>query len=339
MIMKISMAMCKQPLPPSPALDFPPARFGPNMLNLNPYGPKDKVVVIMGATGTGKSRLSVDLATRFPAEIINSDKIQVHQGLDIVTNKITADESCGVPHHLLGVLPPEADLTASNFRHMANLSVESVINRGKLPIIVGGSNSYVEALVDDEDYTFRSRYDCCFLWVDVKLDVLRGFVSERVDKMVEKGMVEEVREIFDFSDSDYSRGIKKAIGVPEFDRFFRNEPFLNVGDKEELLSKVVEEIKRNTFGLACRQRDKIDRLIKIKKWCIQRLDATPVFTRRRSTVDADVAWEKLVAGPSTDAVSRFLLDIASRRPLVEASSAAVAVAAAREREMSRCLVA
>ncbi|CAN8280414.1 unnamed protein product [Cochlearia groenlandica] len=339
MIMKISMAICKQPLPPSPALDFPPSSFGPNMLNLNPYGPKDKVVVIMGATGTGKSRLSVDLATRFPAEIINSDKIQVHQGLDIVTNKITMEESCGVPHHLLGVLPPQADLTAANFGHMANLSVENILNKGKLPIIVGGSNSYVEALVDDEDYKFRSKYDCCFLWVDVALPVLHGFVSERVDKMVDNGMVDEVREFFDFSDSDYSRGIKKAIGVPEFDRFFRNEPFLNVRDREELLSKVVEEIKRNTFGLACRQREKIQRLRKIKKWCIQRLDATPVFTRRRSKLDADVAWEKLVSEPSTDAVSRFLLDVASRRPLVETSNAVLEVAAARERDMSRCLVA
>ncbi|XP_010413197.1 PREDICTED: adenylate isopentenyltransferase 3, chloroplastic-like [Camelina sativa] len=337
MIMKISMAMCKQPLPPSPALDFPPARFDRNMLTLNPYGPKDKVVVIMGATGTGKSRLSVDLATRFrAAEIINSDKIQVHQGLDIVTNKITSEESCGVPHHLLGVLLPEADLTAANYRQMANLSIESILNRGKLPIIVGGSNSYMEALVDDEDKQFRSRYDCCFLWVDVALPVLHGFVSERVDKMVENGMVEEVREIFDYSDSNYSRGIKKAIGVPEFDRFFRNEQFLNVGDREELLRKVVEEIKRNTFGLACRQREKIERLRKVKKWCIQRLDATPVFTKRRSKMDADVAWERLVAGPSTVAVSRFLLNIASGRPLVEASTA---VAAARERDMSRCLVA
>ncbi|KAF3575499.1 hypothetical protein DY000_02031845 [Brassica cretica] len=333
MIMRISMAMCKQPLPPSTALNFPPANFGPNMLTLSPSGPKDKVVVIMGATGTGKSRLSVDLGTRFPAEIINSDKIQVHQGLDIVTNKITTEESCGVPHHLLGVLPPEADLTAVNFRHMANLSVESILSRGKLPIIVGGSNSYVEALVDDDDYKFRSRYDCCFLWVDVALPVLHGFVNERVDKMVENGMVEEVRDFFYYSDSNYSRGIKKAIGVPEFDMFFRNEPFLNMGDREELLSKVVDEIKRNTFGLACKQRNKIERLRRIKKWCIQRLDATPVFTRRKSKVDADVAWERLVAGPSTDAVSRFLLDFASPRPLVEALTAV-----AREREMSRCVV-
>ncbi|XP_010524014.1 PREDICTED: adenylate isopentenyltransferase 3, chloroplastic-like [Tarenaya hassleriana] len=320
-MMKICMSVCQQPLPP-PQLDFSPARLNPNFLSLNLHPPKDKVVIIMGATGTGKSRLSVDLATRFPAEIINSDKIQVHQGLDILTNKITAEESCGVPHHLLGVLPPNADFTAANFRQMANLSVESILSRGKLPIIVGGSNSHVEALVDDEDYRFRSKYECCFLWVDVSMPVLHGFVSERVDKMVEKGMVEEVREIFDLWDTDYTRGSRKAIGVPELDSYFRAEPFLDSREREELLREVIEDVKRNTCALACRQRQKIERLVRAKKWSIQRLDATAVFRQRRSTVDADVAWERLAVGPSTHALSRFLLS-----------------APRGERNMARCLVA
>ncbi|CAA7052964.1 unnamed protein product [Microthlaspi erraticum] len=60
---------------------------------------KEKMVVILGATGTGKSRLSVDLATRFSGEIINSDKIQVYNGLETATNQITIPERCGVPHH------------------------------------------------------------------------------------------------------------------------------------------------------------------------------------------------------------------------------------------------
>ena len=64
---------------------------------------KKKVVFIMGATGTGKSRLTVDLATHFRGEIINSDKMQVYKGLDIVTNKITHAEKQGVRHYLLGI--------------------------------------------------------------------------------------------------------------------------------------------------------------------------------------------------------------------------------------------
>ena len=64
---------------------------------------KKKVVFIMGATGTGKSRLSVDLATHFRGEIINSDKMQVYKVLEIVTNKITHAEKQGVRHYLLGI--------------------------------------------------------------------------------------------------------------------------------------------------------------------------------------------------------------------------------------------
>ncbi|KAL0419923.1 UNVERIFIED_CONTAM: Adenylate isopentenyltransferase 3, chloroplastic [Sesamum radiatum] len=111
----------------------------------------------MGATGTGKSRLSVDLATRLSAEIINSDKMQVYHGLDIVTNKITDEERCGVPHHLLGVVDPESDFSAANFRTMASISMRSILSRGQLPMIVGGSNSFIEALAD---MNFRSKYEC-----------------------------------------------------------------------------------------------------------------------------------------------------------------------------------
>jgi len=71
-------------------------------INNNKFN-KKKVVFVMGATGTGKSRLSIDLAIHFQGEIINSDKMQVYKGLDIVTNKITHTEKQGVKHHLLGI--------------------------------------------------------------------------------------------------------------------------------------------------------------------------------------------------------------------------------------------
>lgn len=114
----------------------------------------------MGATGTGKSKLSVHLASRYKAELINSDKMQVYKGLDIVTNKVTMEEQCGVPHHLLGILDPYADFTVDHFRDMVVRAIESIVSRGHLPIIVGGSNTYVEALIDDEDKKLRSKYEC-----------------------------------------------------------------------------------------------------------------------------------------------------------------------------------
>ncbi|XVE73174.1 hypothetical protein DITRI_Ditri11bG0096100 [Diplodiscus trichospermus] len=298
MMMRISMSMCK------PAVSLPDIPSG--VLKSDFFSArrqKEKVVILLGATGTGKSRLSIDLATRFPAEVINSDKIQVHAGLDITTNKITEEERCGVPHHLLGVINPNADFTATNFIGMASHAMASISSRGQLPVIAGGSNSYIEALVDDKDFRFRSKYEPCFLWVDVAMPVLHQYVSERVDKMVENGMVDEVRSFFD-SNANYARGIRKAIGVPEFDLYFKAEPFLGKKGRAKLLQEAIQEIKRNTSKLACRQLEKIHRLRNKKNWIIKRLDATEVFLRRGK--EADEAWEKLVAGPSTEIVAEFL---------------------------------
>lgn len=306
---------------------IPPPTLNFDMLNTP--RPKDKVVIVMGATGTGKSRLSIDLATRFPAEIINSDKIQVHQGLDILTNKITEEERRGVPHHLLSVLPPTADFTSANFRDMCSLAIESSLSRGHLPIIVGGSNTYIEALVDDDDMRFRSRYECCFLWVDVSMPVLHSAVSKRVDRMVDNGMVEEVRSFFKFN-ADCTRGIRKAIGVPELDKFFMVEPFLKQEEREKLLEEAIQEIKKNTCKLARRQSEKIHRLRNIKKWNIHRLDATGVLLREGSE-EAEKAWEMLVSGPSAELVCRFLFNITTR-------TAPPNVAAIRE-HIAHCLVA
>lgn len=194
--MRISILVSQQTHPVPAALYIP---YGPGRLKmgtLTPWLPKEKVVVVMGATGTGKSRLSIDLATQFPVEVINSDKMQVHEGLDIVTNKITQEEQNRVPHHLLGIVNPNADFTASDFCNMASIAMESILSRRQLPIIAGGYNSYIEALIDDEDFRVRSKYECCFLWVDVAIPMLHQYRSERVDWMVKNGMVDEVREFF-----------------------------------------------------------------------------------------------------------------------------------------------
>ncbi|KAG5609640.1 hypothetical protein H5410_020921 [Solanum commersonii] len=79
-------------------------------INNNKFN-KKKVVFIMGETGTGKSHLFVDLATHFRGEIINSNKMQVYKGLEIVTNKITHTEKQGVGHYLLGEIEPDSDFT------------------------------------------------------------------------------------------------------------------------------------------------------------------------------------------------------------------------------------
>ncbi|GKU86632.1 hypothetical protein SLEP1_g1133 [Rubroshorea leprosula] len=299
--MGISMLVSQQPQLLPATMNIPPGRL--NLDNFIPWRPKKKVVVVMGATGTGKSRLSIDLASLFPAEIINSDKMQVHEGLDIVTNKITEEERKRVPHHLLGIVGPNADFTASDFCDRASIAMEKILSRGRLPVIAGGSNSYIEALIDDVDYQFRSKYDPCFLCVDVRTPVLHQYVSERVDRMVKKGMIDEARKFFSVN-GDYKQGIRKAIGVPEYDMYFRLEPFLDEESRAMLLKKAIQEIKNNNCKLVHRQLEKIHRLRNVKKWNIHRLDATEVFNRKGN--EADEAWEELVAGPSMEIVAQFL---------------------------------
>ncbi|XVE81532.1 hypothetical protein DITRI_Ditri15bG0072100 [Diplodiscus trichospermus] len=311
--MKLSMSACKQV---QPRLNLG--------LNLEPFFlRKDKVVFVMGATGTGKSRLAIDLATRFPAEIVNSDKMQVYKGLDIVTNKVTEEECRGVPHHLLGIVDPNSNFTSLDFRHHASVAVESILAQGRLPIIAGGSNSYIEAFVND-DPEFQLRYECCFLWVDVSLPVLHSFVSERVDKMVQAGLVDEVKQIFDPM-ADYTRGIRRAIGVPELDQYFRDESILDAQIRAKLLEKAISKIKENTCILACSQWQKILRLYNHWDWRMHRIDATEAFLKRGD--EADEAWERLVAGPSTMIVDQFLYDENSVATIVPSDTVMAASAA------------
>ncbi|TVU20754.1 hypothetical protein EJB05_30349, partial [Eragrostis curvula] len=274
---------------------------------------KGMVVVVMGATATGKSKLAVDLALRFGGEVINSDKIQVHDGLDVVTNKVTADERRGVPHHLIGGVRPDADYSAADFCRDAARAVESVLSRGRVPVIAGGSNRYLEALLDST--RFRRRYECCFLWVDADLPVLRRYIGQRVDCMLEQGLVDETREFFR-PNGDYSRGIYKSIGVPEMDTYFRLETAGAFDGDEQLRVRVlaagVARIKANTCTLACRQLRKIHRLQTLPGWSLRRLDVTAALSLKVAGVKKvdpgaeRAAWEADVAGPATSVVAAFL---------------------------------
>ncbi|XVE85552.1 hypothetical protein DITRI_Ditri17bG0099400 [Diplodiscus trichospermus] len=266
---------------------------------------KKKIIFVMGATATGKSKLSIDLATHFGGEVINSDKIQVYKGLDIITNKVTVKETSGVPHHLLGIVDdPEEDFTASDFCHHALEAIDAILKNGYVPIIAGGSNSYLEKLVEDENINFRERFDCCFLWVYVSLPVLYKRVGKRIDQMVVAGLVEEVREMF-VPGTDYTRGIRRAIGAPEMEPYFMVEKDTSVDEatKSSILDNAIEDMKTNTRKLIDSQLEKISRLKNELGWELHRIDATSVH--EKSGKDAADAWEKVLK-ESLEVVGLFL---------------------------------
>ncbi|KAL1637718.1 tRNA dimethylallyltransferase, mitochondrial [Diplodia intermedia] len=116
--------------------------------------PQKPVLAVIGATGTGKSQLAVELACRFNGEIINSDAMQLYEGLPVITNKITQEEMKGVPHHLLGTITHDEDTwTVTKFVQKALGVIDDIHSRGKLPIIAGGTHYYIQALLFKDSLT------------------------------------------------------------------------------------------------------------------------------------------------------------------------------------------
>ncbi|KAK3163121.1 hypothetical protein QOZ80_1BG0097940 [Eleusine coracana subsp. coracana] len=360
---------------------------------------RGKVVVVMGATGAGKSRLAVDLAAHFAGvEVVNADSMQVYRGLDVLTNKVPLHEQNGVPHHLLSVIDPSVEFTCRDFRDHALPIIQDILDRGGLPVIVGGTNFYIQALVspfliddtvqdmeectlsdhldemclanDDEASGYErlkeidpvaaqrihpnnkrkikrylelyattgtlpsqlfqgeaaknwgrpthSRFDCCFLWVDADLHVLDSYVNQRVDCMMNAGLLDEVCHIYD-PNAFYTQGLRQAIGVREFDEFFSlystrkqvdennatsSTTILNIHVDDQLkslLDEAVSEVKANTRRLVRRQRRRLHRLNKDFGWNLHHIDATEAF--QCTTGDS---WHKKVVEHCVNIVKRFL---------------------------------
>ncbi|EMS53968.1 tRNA dimethylallyltransferase 2 [Triticum urartu] len=409
--------------PPAPNL-MSDAREAASSSPPSERGRRKAVVVVMGATGAGKSRLAVDLARHFAGvEVVSADSMQVYRGLDVLTNKVSLDEQNGLSSRTLqvsllvfltislasSILPWSSLAVISvimpcllldfqlSYRHVHSewpQIIEDILDRGGLPVVVGGTNFYIQALVspflfedmsedmqgctlsdqlddiglatDDvrsgyehlkeidpiaaqrihpnnhrkikrylelyattgvlpsdlfqgeaaEDKWGRptsSRFDCCFLWVDAELHVLDNYVNERVDCMINAGLLDEVRNIYN-PGAVYTQGLRQAIGVREFDEFFRlyftkKEPdeikagMLDLHDDKlkSLLDEAVSQLKANTRRLVRRQRRRLHQLNKDFGWNLHHIDATEAF--QCTTGDS---WHVKVIKPCADTVRRFL---------------------------------
>lgn len=114
---------------------------------------KKPLIILTGPTAVGKTKASIGLAKAIGGEIISADSMQVYRHMDIGSAKITKEEMADVPHYLIDILEPEEEFHVVRFQQMAKAAMTDIYSRGKIPIIVGGTGFYIQALLYDIDFT------------------------------------------------------------------------------------------------------------------------------------------------------------------------------------------
>ncbi|WP_246939711.1 tRNA (adenosine(37)-N6)-dimethylallyltransferase MiaA [Bacillus pinisoli] len=281
---------------------------------------KEKLVVIIGPTAVGKTKLSIELAKKFNGEIISGDSMQIYRSMDIGTAKVKPSEMEGIIHHLINCKEPTEAYSAAEFQHDVRAVIHDITKRGKLPIIVGGTGLYIQSVIYDYHFSDRGSnekvrqelekevelkgievlmdrlkildpksaekihpnnhrrviralevyittgkpmsdfmeeqedellYDLALIGLTLERELLYSRINQRVDQMVDEGLFQEVRSLYD-------KGIRdvqsiQAIGYKELYQYF--DGFISYEESIELL-------KRNSRRYAKRQltwfRNKMD---------------------------------------------------------------------------------
>ena len=140
-----------------------------------------KPIAVVGPTASGKSALGIALAHEFDGEVVNVDSMQLYKGMDIGTAKLPAAEREGIPHHLLDIWEVTRTASVAEYQALAVATVERIMARGKVPVLVGGSMLYVQSLIDawsfpPTDPTVRAKYEARLS--DIGVDALHAELAE-----------------------------------------------------------------------------------------------------------------------------------------------------------------
>ena len=260
----------------------------------------EKVIVIVGPTGVGKTKLSIMLAKKYNGEIINADSMQVYKDLDIGTAKVTELEKEGIIHHLLDIRDVTSDYSIFDYQKDCRSAIVDILSRGKTPIIVGGTGLYIKSALYDyklveskvnndyadvsteelynrliklddkaslsidknnrrrvinainyylangksisENITDKILYDAVFIGLTTDRDNLYDIINNRVDRMINEGLVDEVKSFYD--KGMRTKPLIGGIGYKELYMYF---------DGMISLTDAIELIKQNSRRYAKRQ--------------------------------------------------------------------------------------
>ena len=133
-----------------------------------------KAVFIVGPTASGKTSLSIEIAKKFGGEIVCADSMQIYKGIHIASAAPDEDEKCGIPHHLVEFLDLSDNFSVADYVKLAREKIEDIHNRGKLPVIVGGTGLYINSLLDNIEYTEQETDYELRKQLEEKFDLLGG---------------------------------------------------------------------------------------------------------------------------------------------------------------------
>lgn len=167
---------------------------------------KQPLIIIAGPTAVGKTALSVALAKRIGGEIVSADSMQVYRGMDIGTAKVTKEETCGVPHHLIDVLDPKDPFNVMTFRSMVKDAVRGIASRGNVPVLVGGTGFYIQSVLYDVQFE-----------EDASSEELRKELEQEADVLGAEKMHERLRALDpDAAEAIHPNNIKRVIRALEY---------------------------------------------------------------------------------------------------------------------------
>ena len=208
---------------------------------------KNKVIVILGQTSTGKSDLAVNIALKLNGEVISADSRQVYKGLDVGTGKITKKEMKGVCHHLLDVVSPKKIFSVSDYKKLADKKIKEIIARGHVPIICGGTGFYIDAVtkgvvLPEVPPNKELRKELDKESAETLFEIFKGLDKERAENIDRNNKVRLIRAI----------EIAKAIGsVPKVLEVKPEYEFIKIGIKmpeDKLKKRIRTRLRRRIRG-------------------------------------------------------------------------------------------
>lgn len=268
---------------------------------------KSTVIVICGPTASGKTALSIELAKRINGEIVSADSMQIYKDMNIGSAKVTLDEMQGIKHYLIDCVYPNERYSVANYKQDAKAAIEEIIQKGKTPIVVGGTGLYIDSLIYEIEYKdikineeYRKQleqirdeeglevlykkaleidpeamekissndfkritrileiyeatgktkteqeaqsrlneipYDYKVFAIDYDREKLYERINKRVDIMLEKGLIEEVKSLLEKYD-EFPTAMQ-GLGYKEVKQYFDGEL-----TKEEMIEKIKQESRR-----------------------------------------------------------------------------------------------